>query len=217
MPLVSWGFLGVWAGGRASPAQTLIGPDRGWREADLNRRHLDFQSSALPAELSRRDPRSYRFARSSGRAPEPPAARRSGSSAALIGGVGRRRGPLSPVALRALGRGRTFRPSVRRPASVRRGAATSAEGGVGVTERASAVRVMLPKPLISANGNEAGFNPSRIYWPSAPANRRSYKPRRKIFARLGWSASSGRMARWASASHGRTSPRSKPLRNRGHR
>jgi hypothetical protein len=28
MPLVSWGFLGVWAGGRASPAQTLIGPDR---------------------------------------------------------------------------------------------------------------------------------------------------------------------------------------------
>ncbi len=26
-----------------------------WREADLNRRHLDFQSSALPAELSRRD------------------------------------------------------------------------------------------------------------------------------------------------------------------
>ena len=26
-----------------------------WREADSNRRHLDFQSSALPAELSRRD------------------------------------------------------------------------------------------------------------------------------------------------------------------
>ncbi len=25
MPLVSWGFLGVWAGGQASPAQTLIG------------------------------------------------------------------------------------------------------------------------------------------------------------------------------------------------
>jgi hypothetical protein len=28
MPSVSWGFLGVWAGGQASPAQTLIGPDR---------------------------------------------------------------------------------------------------------------------------------------------------------------------------------------------
>ncbi len=27
---------------------------REWREADLNRRHLDFQSSALPTELSRR-------------------------------------------------------------------------------------------------------------------------------------------------------------------
>jgi hypothetical protein len=36
------------------------GPDA-WREADSNRRHLDFQSSALPAELSRRDPRSYRL------------------------------------------------------------------------------------------------------------------------------------------------------------
>ena len=33
----------------------------GWREADSNRRHHDFQSCALPAELSRRDDRCYRL------------------------------------------------------------------------------------------------------------------------------------------------------------
>ena len=43
---------------RGPMASMRLTPAGRWREADLNRRHLDFQSSALPAELSRRDPRS---------------------------------------------------------------------------------------------------------------------------------------------------------------
>ena len=65
IPADTVGCRGVWAYGRCPSAQTQTGGSSAWREADSNRRHLDFQSSALPAELSRRDGRSYRLARPS--------------------------------------------------------------------------------------------------------------------------------------------------------
>ena len=57
LPAVAGGFWTTGRGRCPKPCDPRAGQ---WREADSNRRHPDFQSSALPAELSRRDPRSYR-------------------------------------------------------------------------------------------------------------------------------------------------------------
>jgi hypothetical protein len=74
-----------------------------WREADLNRRHRDFQSRALPAELSRRASRSYRLrhiASPSQSRDATPNSRPTGSSKATVKAPNRRL-TISPLAQNA--------------------------------------------------------------------------------------------------------------------
>jgi hypothetical protein len=214
-----------------------------WREADLNRRHLDFQSSALPAELSRRNRRSYRLAGRLGRLSRvrasPQRSRRQSSPAAHSSAMWKSLRAALSASPRALG---TIRSASWPPARDQRRAAssrvilgsaqpTSSRPSIGsrrATSQAPAMavqhpRVTTPAPIRPRRPGCGGASRSRRCR-TAPSRRRQLirtvlaaplrsRPRRPLHRRA--ASAPGRANDRALARHRPLAPRA-PAAARGH-